>query len=296
VQPHIEQNAIDHASGFLPDARLRGPPAALHFGEASVSLISSKTLVPQPLQDYFIRALDLIRRHTPSGAETSEYKSLIEQLSVDAAFQPLIPYFIRTARDLISATTRGVPQLMAALNVCRALFQNPNLDSEAHLLSFVSIALTLMIATPLGEDPLDELCAVRDAAADFLGLLVNGSQASYPDLRLRTARHLLAIVLDERSVAASQYGAAAGLMMVCSDFVKEMLIPHLPAMLEKLRVGLVATEPAKRLQARHLYGVLLRICGICLHRDGEFGEEAAAVYDHVRAFFGNDLFEFTGVS
>jgi transcription initiation factor TFIID subunit 6 len=295
IQPQIEQNVIDRPAGFIPDTRLRGPPPPLQFTDPSVVLVSSKSLVPQHLQDYFLRAQDVLRKQGNSNTELQEYKLLIDQLSTDAAFQPLVPFFIRTAWDHISSGPRSLPQLMMALNICRALFQNQNLECESNLGVFISIALTLMIAGTLGDDPFDELCSLRENAADFLGLVVHGSQPRYPDLIVRTAGYLLAVLLDERCGPTSQYGAAVGLLRLGCDLVRELLIPHLSDLLERLQAGLAVSDPQKRLQARHLYGVLARICGICFHKEvatGTMDEQSAETYKQIHAFFGNDLFEF----
>jgi transcription initiation factor TFIID subunit 6 len=82
VQPQIEQNSVERGAGFAAEPRLRGPPPPLHFSDSPIVLISLKTLVPQHLQAYFLRALEVLRKQGGGGPE---YKLLIEQLSADAA-------------------------------------------------------------------------------------------------------------------------------------------------------------------------------------------------------------------
>jgi transcription initiation factor TFIID subunit 6 len=290
IQPEIEQNLTEKPSSFVPDSKLRGLPGQLTFDDQIVTTVSSKLLIPQQLQAYFFSAQETIRKQGSSTSEVREYKDLLEQLSSDAAFQPLVPFFVRTARDLIATQHRNQVQLFIGLNICRALFQNPNLKCESHLFSFISVCLTLMIS-PLGDDAFDELCTLREAAADFLGLLVRNQQAKYPDLLQRLADHLLAIILDIRADPWSQYGAAVGLLTLGPDLVEEILIPNLLALLPKLKKDLGAVKPAQRVATSHLFGVLKRICGLCFHRQSteDMTEQKAQIYGMVREFFGTDL-------
>jgi transcription initiation factor TFIID subunit 6 len=290
IQPEIEQNLTERPPSFVPDSKLRSPPGQLTFGDQVVTTVSSKLLLPLQLQTYFFSAQETIRKQGSSTSEVREYKDLLEQLSSDAAFQPLVPFFVRTARDLIATQSRNQTQLFIGLNICRALFQNPNLECESHLFSFISVCLTLMIS-PLGDDSFDELCALREAAADFLGLLVHSQNAKYPDLLQRLADHLLAIILDIRADPWSQYGAAVGLLTLGVDLVEEILIPNLPALLPKLKKDLGAAKPAQRVATSHLFGVLKRICGLCFHRQctEEMTDQKAQSYAIVKEFFGTDL-------
>jgi len=206
-----------------------------------------------------------------------------------------VPWLVEMVWDMIRGNYENQQRLTVALNVARAIVQNPNLECEAYLFSFLAIASTLSMAVPLGDDPLDELCALRDSAADFMGMVVQRYRDKYPDLEARLAEHLVSVVLDEREAWASRYGALADLMMIDSGYVRSMVVGRLGEIMEKVRPVMLVKRPGVRMQAAHFVGAIERLCGICFNVDtagGGVTPETVAMYDHAVREFGCEFLTY----
>ena len=296
VQPMIEQNLSERTPGcYVPDSHLKGLPGQDDTCNQSIVMISSKAMVSARLQDHFAHDLEIIKKQLNSHSEVKDFKQFVESLGSEPAFQPLIPFYLRTIRDMITNNPKSPQHLSVALTIARAIFQNPNFEIEGNIFNLFVIATTLATSSQLGDDPLDEMCSLRDSAADFMGLIVHHCREKYPDLEVRLADHLLSIILDPRPTECTPYGATVALMMVNSKYIKTMLIDRLHGILEKLRAySSVCGDVVWRLQTAHLIGAIQRFCGICLNIDVAQGvpEEALKEYDIVVREFGAPICSF----
>ena len=295
VQPQIEQNLTSRSAGcYIPDTHLRGLPDQTHFGNQSIVMISSKTPVSAQLQEHFVKYSEIIKKQASSSSEVKEFKQFVDCLGTEPAFQPLIPFYLRTIREMIMNNPKSPSQLQTALTMARAIFQNQNFEIEGNLFSLFVIATTLATSKGLGDDPLDELCSLRDSAGDFMGLIVQHCREKYPELEARLADHLLSIIVDPREIECTRYGATVALMMVNSKYISTMLIDRLQQVLRILREKMNHSDHSARLQMAHVIGAIERFCGICLNIDVSKGvpEEALKVYDVVVKEFGASILSF----
>ncbi|KAH0793487.1 transcription initiation factor TFIID subunit 6 isoform X1 [Histomonas meleagridis] len=295
IQPQIEQNVCEHDIKPTIPNRLLPLTEQMRATDQSVLLISSKTILPQSLQNYYCSSLETIKQRFNSQTETTEFLKLLDSLSNETAIQPLLPFFLKVVSETIVTNGKSPQHLQVSLNLARALFSNARLDTELFLHSFISIAITLLVHSPLGDDHLDDMYNLRSSAADFLNVIVLKSQHQFPKLQQNIAEYLISIVFDSRLSLPSQLGAVLGLQCVDKVYIRNLLIPNLPSMFTTIRNEMNSKDMTLRIQSSHLYGALLRLCALCFHPDyfdGELEEEYKCVFDAIVGFFGDDFLSF----
>lgn len=272
----------------------------MKLGDQTVTMISSKKMLPDYLQEFLFKILENIKKQASQTEILPEIKTNIDQLSQDAAIQPLLPYLIRTIRENIMFQITNATQLQVVLNIANALFHNPNLETEGYMFHFITIAITIMLSQVIGEDQFDDKSLLRESAADFLGVIIQKYNAKYPNLQLRIADHLITIIFDsaeKRAKPTSQYGAAIGLRSLDPIIIREKLLPHLPQLLSKIKNDLNHIDPIYKMQTSRLYGALYRVVASCLYSNAHITDPvekdaSLTLYNSIVNYFGSDILSY----
>lgn len=297
IQPQIEQNLTEPISNPKPPNKLLSLEEEMKLSDQNVLIISSKTVLPQTLQAYFISSTETIKTYLNSPKDSGKFNNLLEALSTETSVQPLLPFYLNYIREIIMNNSKNQHCLNAALYLTKALFSNQSLEKELFLLTFVTIPITLMLHNCIiyNEPKFNDFHELKLEAVDFLGLIIDKWKHRYPTLEQRIAEFLITIIFETRHNMTTQFGAVLGLQCIDPEYIRQLLIPNLPSLLATIRHKAQGYEPSLRFQASHLYGALLRICGICFHSDSfdvKNHPEYQEVYNTVVSFFGNDFLSY----
>jgi transcription initiation factor TFIID subunit 6 len=277
AQPRVPENAGGDAP---PEVAELAPPPPLPAPAPAVAVIASEAALCEELARFFhetVAARDLARALPVLGASP--------------IVQPLIPYFLRHVGALLARA--GAAELERAQELARAIFCNPNVNCEPYAPLFEAVALTLVLAPRiLGRNAPDAECALREAGADFLGVVVQRFAPQFPEMRDRVVEKLLMVLFGDGAPRTSQYGAAVACVALGPGVARHHLLPRLPPLLHALRDAAGSSDPQERLEAARLWSALERICAAeiaaSLARGGErtVDRKTAEIHSALVEFFG----------
>lgn len=278
--------------GVVSD-ELTGAPAPLKMSDQSVQITSSRVEIPQSLYSEFKQVLEPTLKID---------HQILMKLESDATIQPLLPFIMPNISSPIPMSPQYVETVMNRIHVCRRLFMNKNIDVDAYLNEFVSLGLTALISQTSDRFPTDSY-ALRETAADFLNMIIQGRESTYPDLKKRIADYLLYIFFSRHKPSCIQkLGAAIGIATIGPEIIRHVFIPALPAFFQKLHD--TADIKDYRMNFPKLKAVVMSICGECFSYDTNLAREAAGggipklpeevaeMYNNLIPIFGTDFFMY----
>ena len=245
---------------------------------------------------------DLFQRYSPlMQPQKSKDKNLYTELSNDAAVAPLLPYFrhyLTRPYNLNEDENLLVNEFQEKISLIRALLNNPNIVLDSDLTQFIGLCLTAL--TIPFKDPLFEYTSLRENASHLIKDLIMKYSDSYPDLYPRTVDRLVELYIESRSYS-TKLGAAVGISIVAPEFVKTVIIPKIPKILDAYNEHRSITDE-QRIQFLKFKAVLMKICGDSFNKEllqseppGTLPEDSAEMYNSLIPYFGTDFLKYASV-
>jgi hypothetical protein len=278
VQPRVPGNQSEVSAELNVGQELFGPPPPLEPPNQTVAVISSETAISQELMEFF-----------GQGIREQGFGQHLADIAVSPVIQPLIPRYLRYVTSLLAGP--GNRDLQRCLDIARAVFSNPNVNCDPFVQVFETIALTIAIAPRLMQTA-DDDSAIREAAADFLAVIITRCASQYPDLRQKTAEKLLMTLFSDGAALTSKYGAAMACYALGPDIVQKFVLPNILPLLGAVKTAAESEDGPTRLQAARLRSALERICSNSLAGDFTGGIRVRAVLDRETAEMHDALVEF----
>lgn len=258
VQPTIPENAPVEA---ISD----GKKAEYKEDGLSVDVkLPIKHVLSRELQTYFEKIEEL----TMKRPNSTIFKQALLSLATDSGLHPLVPYFTKLIADKVAQNLNNFSVMFALMRVARSLLQNQQIHIEPYLHQFMPSIITCLVTKRLGNKLTDNHWELRNFTAKLVASVCKRFGHVYHDLQQRVTRTLLHAFLDPTKTFPQHYGAIQGLAALGPSVVRLLILPNLEVYMQLLEPEMTPEKQKnemKRLEARHVYGALLRAAGLCMY-------------------------------
>lgn len=258
IQPAIPENAPVEA---ISD----GKKAEYKEDGLSVDVkLPVKHVLSRELQLYFEKIEEL----TMKRPNSTIFKQALLSLATDSGLHPLVPYFTKFIADKVAQNLNNFSIMFALMRLARSLLQNQQIHIEPYLHQFIPSIITCLVTKRLGNRLTDNHWELRNFTAKLVASVCKRFGHVYHDLQQRITRTLLHAFLDPTKALPQHYGAIQGLAALGPSVVRLLILPNLEVYMQLLEPEMTPEKQKnemKRLEARHVYGALLRAAGLCMY-------------------------------
>lgn len=281
-QPNIEQNPVfsnpfeesseSDEDGDEPAGDAAVNPVAVGSGARAPTkaAMGGGEGVKKLVKHVLSKEQQLFYDEVTKSVKTQDSKQLpfvLDKLENEEGLHQMLPYMVQFIEDEVLHNLRNLPLLNSLMRMTRALLASKNLCLEPYVHQLLPAIVTCLCGRYLCRETSDNHWALRDFAAELVALVCRKfGPPNYPNLMSRVVRQLLQAFLDVRKPLTTHYGAIVGLSALGVHVVSCTIMPRLAAYLELLRPSLSDANPQKSVEARRVYGALLRATGACIRQ------------------------------
>lgn len=169
---------------------------------------------------------------------------VLENLTSDAALQPLIPYLIHFLTLKIRQCLHNTATLQGVLQIMNGLIKNPHLDLQHYSHHLLPLILTSLLSADLGDQHMDQHWKVRRQGGRVLQTAVHRFSDSVNNLRKKIADILGGCLVGEKPFT-TLYGAVVGITCLGVSDVPSMapLLAQVSQRLENSISGMHPKDP-----------------------------------------------------